>query len=268
MILLKLGGSLITDKAKKFSVRRRVLDRAAAEIKAADKKLIIVHGGGSFGHPVAAKYKLEEGFKNEEQIAGVALTRKSMAELNKHVVNSLLRRNIPAVSIQPSANMICKNRRISQANIEIIKKFVELGNVPVLYGDVVLDEKQGFCILSGDQIISHISRTFKPNRIILATDVDGVFDKNPKKFRSAELIEEISPANLKKVLKKLEAPPSDVTGGIRGKLLELVSLARMGFEAQIINALKPGRLKKALLGEQVIGTTIKKGKYNDRCKKA
>ncbi|MBI5253690.1 MAG: hypothetical protein HY930_04745, partial [Euryarchaeota archaeon] len=80
-------------------------------------------------------------------------------------------------------------------------------------------------------------------------------------------IEEINPVNLEKVLQRLEAPTNDVTGGIKGKLLELVALANKGFEAQVINALKPGRLKKALLGQQIIGTTIRKGKY-DRCKKA
>jgi len=273
VILLKLGGSLISDKKKKFSVRRGVLDRLAAEIKAgAKEKLIIVHGGGAFGHPVASEYELHRGFKDKAQTKGIVLTRIAMNEMNNRVIDALARRGIPAVSVQPSANVICRGGRIEQLNAEIIRKFLELDITPVLYGDVVLDEKQGFCILSGDQIISYISKIFKPSRIILATDVDGIFDKNPKKFRSAKLIEEINPANLEKILQKLEASPRDVTGEIKGKLLELVALARKGFEAQIINAIKPGRLKKALLGQQIIGTTIKKGRYkwiqNDRCKKA
>lgn len=269
MILLKLGGSLISDKAKKFSVRRGVLERAAVEIKASVKEdLIIVHGGGSFGHPIASEYELHKGLKKKSQIKGVVLARRAMNELSSWVVDALARRGIPAVSLQPSANIICRGGRIKHINVQVIKNFLKLGITPVLCGDVVMDEEQGFCILSGDQVISYLSQIFKPDKIILAADVDGIFDKNPRKFSGAELIEEINPANLEKVLQRLEAPTNDITGGIKGKLLELVALANKGFEAQVINALKPGRLKKALLGEQVIGTKIKKGKYDDRCKKA
>ncbi len=157
MIILKLGGSLITDKTKKFSIRNKVIKRLANEIKAGTKDdLIIIHGGGSFGHPIADEYSLNTGFKSKDQLKGVALTRKAMDELNFHIINALVTEDIPAVAVQPSSNTTCKNGRIKEMNISIIKKYIGLGMVPVLYGDIVLDTKIGFSILSGDQIISYL----------------------------------------------------------------------------------------------------------------
>jgi isopentenyl phosphate kinase len=263
MIILKLGGSLITDKTKKFSVRKDVLDRVAREIKAgAKEELIIIHGGGSYGHPIADEYKLNEGFKDEDQLKGVALTRKAMGELNQCVIEALIGKDVPAIAIQPSSNIICKGGRIHKINLDVIKRFIALKIVPVLYGDVVADINQGFCILSGDQMISRLAEAFNPKKVVLAMDVDGIFNKDPKKFKDAKLITEINPANFQGIFQGLEPLSNDVTGGIKGKLLELVNLANKGFDSQIINALKPGRLKKALLGDEIIGTKVKRGKYD------
>ena len=258
MIILKLGGSLITDKTKKFHIRHEDLKRLAKEIKNGTKdKLIIIHGGGSFGHPIADSYNLKEGFKNKEQIKGVSLTRKAMDDLNLHVIRSLVDENIPAVAIQPSSNIICKNGRIEEINYKTIKKFLELGMVPVLYGDIVLDNELGFCILSGDQIISYLSEHFKPKKVILCADVDGIYNKDPKKFKDAELITEIHKGNRGEVMSKLDGTPGDVTGGIKGKIQELLDLADAGIMSIVINGLITGRLENTLKDKEIIGTKVK-----------
>lgn len=268
MIILKLGGSLLTDKTKKFSIRTKVLRRVASEIKAADKRVIIVHGGGSFGHPIASKYGLSEGFRKKSQLQGVALTRAAMGKFNQMVVEALVKCGINAVSLQPSANIVCENRRIKSFDTSILKKFISLGITPVLYGDVVLDTRQKFCILSGDQIVSYLAGVFKPEKVIFAVDVDGIFDKNPKKYRDAKLVREIDQRNYRKILARIKPLKNDVTGGIRGKILELLRLAGKGYESHIINALAAGRLKKSLLGIEVIGTVIRSDNYkNDTLKK-
>jgi isopentenyl phosphate kinase len=257
VIILKLGGSLITDKTKQFEVRTDVLKRLAEEIKDSSKEeLIVVHGGGSFGHPVASKYRLQDGFKNKEQIEGLVATRKAMGELSRSVINAFHQHKLPVVAIQPSANITCKNGRIEEIDTDLIKRFLELGTIPVLFGDVVLDKKLGFCILSGDQITTFLAEKFKAERVILAADVDGVFDKNPKKFENAKLIPKISSTD-EDVLSNLKTQEGDVTRGIKGKLEELVILAKRGVPSQIINATVPGRLKRALEGEEVTGTIVK-----------
>ncbi len=256
MILLKLGGSVITDKTKRFSVRRDVLERIAGEVRDAgfEEGLIIVHGGGSFGHPIAMEYGLHRGAEGPAQLSGIALTRKAMEELNSHVVGALVEAEISAVALQPSANVICKGGRIQEINLRVIEGVLKLGLVPVLYGDVVLDEEQGFCILSGDQIVSYLSRAFEPDKIVLAADIDGIFDRDPKRFEDAKLLPEFAREDLDAMDL---GPEADATGGIGGKLRELLALAEEGFDSQIINGLEEDRLRKALLGGEVIGTWIR-----------
>jgi isopentenyl phosphate kinase len=263
MIILKLGGSLLTHKDAKFSMREGVLQRVAAEIKAAREPLVIVHGGGSYGHPVAGEYDLHEGYKDPSQIRGVALTRRAMSEFNRAVMEALINAGLNAVSLQTSALALCHGGELMTFNIEALEGFLNLGLTPVLYGDVVLDAKQGFCILSGDRIVSHLSRHLKPSRIILAIDRDGIFDRDPG-HKDAALVEEVNEDNYKRVLASLGSPKGDVTGGLKGKLVELLLLAKDSRESLIVNGLVPGRLSKALLGEGVKGTKIKRGNYDDR----
>lgn len=256
MIIIKLGGSLITDKSKEFSVRGSVLERLANEIfEGAIGEIVIVHGGGSFGHPVANKFRLQDGFKNKEQIEGLVSTRRAMSELSRLVIGSFHEHKLPVVAIQPSANITCKGGRIESIDMGVIKRFLELGTIPVLFGDVVVDKDHGFCILSGDQITTFLSEEMKADRVIFASDVDGIYDKDPKKFSDAKLIPTIKSTD-EDVLKGLKTLEGDVTGGMKGKLKEIISLAKKNIPSQIINATVPGRLKKALSGEKVTGTIV------------
>ena len=73
LILLKLGGSLLTDKDKPNSIRKDVVKSAIQQIINADEKIILIHGGGSFGHPLAKKYNISEGINSNipNQILGL-----------------------------------------------------------------------------------------------------------------------------------------------------------------------------------------------------
>ena len=71
MIILKIGGSILTNKdAPESEVDSDSLKRIAREIKSSldnsSKELIIVHGAGSFGHPPAKKYKIGQSFDESE----------------------------------------------------------------------------------------------------------------------------------------------------------------------------------------------------------
>ncbi len=259
MIILKLGGSLLTNKRRKFSFRSEVMKRVAREIKESGARLVIVHGGGSFGHPLAMEYKLANGIVSEEQLHGVALTRAAMTRFNLLVVEALIEAGVNATGVQTSAIAECANAGVKRLDLSTVKGFLELGLTPVLYGDVVLDSMRGVCILSGDTLVAKLAEEFKPERIVLAADVDGVFDRNPEE-PGAELIPEINPENYAKVLEAV-ASGDDATGGMRRKINELVAPARLGYDSIIINALVEDRLKKALLGEPVKCTVIKGGNY-------
>ena len=64
MILIKLGGSIITNKEKPLSAKRKIIDNLAKNLKKIDESIIIVHGGGSYGHYWSVKYDMHTKEKN------------------------------------------------------------------------------------------------------------------------------------------------------------------------------------------------------------
>ena len=46
MILIKLGGSIITNKEKPLSARRKTIDNLTKNLRKINEPIIIVHGGG------------------------------------------------------------------------------------------------------------------------------------------------------------------------------------------------------------------------------
>lgn len=255
-LIVKLGGSVITDKRRQFSINRTVLKRLAHELAAAKGPLLVVHGGGSFGHPLAAKYRIAEGYKDRKQLIGLSLTHRAMECLNAEVVEALNGAGLPAIAVQPSACTVVDEGRIRSMELTPVRKMLELGLIPVLYGDAVPDASRGMSILSGDQIVSYLARELCASRVILGSDVDGVYTANPKKDKRARLVRRITPADKDIVASLGAAEGEDVTGGMENKVRELLTLSEHGVEAEIVNATKPGVLKRAVKGERGLGTVI------------
>lgn len=264
MLILKLGGSVITRKdAEKPTPNTENLDRITKEVAdALPAQLVIVHGAGSYGHIYAREYEIGSEIKDKEELnrkkMGYAKTHNSVKELNQKVCHNLLRHGVPAVSVEPSSFIISRNKRIESASLDIIKMYLDMGLVPVLHGDVVpdLNQKIKMAVISGDQIVKYIAEQIKTTRIILGSDVDGIYNCDPKSHINAKLLKKVRSLDDLEFLEG--AKTVDVTGGMAGKLKELLEVARSGVESEIINANKPGLLERALLGEKVKGTIISK----------
>jgi len=100
----------------------------------------------------------------------------------------------------------------------------------------------GFTILSGDQIAAALAVKLNAERIIMGIDVDGLYDSDPKRNFSARLITEVSLKDFAKLIRHIGGSQvPDVTGGMLG-----------------VNALSPNNIYKALKGEEVVGTRIKR----------
>ena len=259
--VLKLGGSVITDKEKPATANLEAIERLADEIARANvSSLILVHGGGSFGHPVAKQYNLTEGYGDPAQVTGFSETHRAMTKLNSLVMEALISRGVNAVVVQPSSCVVTKAGRIQSMEQKPMKRMMDMGLVPVLYGDVVLDSKKGFAILSGDQLVSSLAINFGASRIIMGGDVDGLYTADPKTSKSARLIQRVTLEELKAQKHDIEgSKATDVTGGMLGKMRELVPAIEQNIQALIVNATKPLRVYKALRGEEVVGTVIEKG---------
>ncbi len=259
-IVLKIGGSVITDKDGELSARTEVINRLSEEIARAQiDSLIIVHGGGSFGHPTASKHGIKEGFKSDSQKVGFAETHHVMTVLNGLVMDSLVWHNLPAVSIAPSSCMITQDGRIKFFDDTTLRMLLSMGFTPVFYGDATLDEKMGFTVLSGDQLVAYLAVKFNATKIVFGVDTDGLFDSDPKTNKDANLYKHLTLTELKEVKERLRKPTgSDVTGGIYGKALELIQAVEQGIPVEIVNASKPNRIYRALIGEKGEGTLIEK----------
>jgi len=221
--------------------------------------LIVVHGGGSWGHPLAKQYGIKEGYRELSQIMGFSKTHQAMTTLNKLVVDALINHNISAVAVQPSSCIITKMGRIYVMEERPLTKLLEMGFVPVLYGDAVLDSDIGFSILSGDQLVSSLATRLDVDRIIIGVDVNGLYTADPKVNPDARLIKHITLSKLKNLQHKIEeAKVTDVTGGMLGKIIELMPAIERGIRAMIVNAAKPNNVYKALKGEKVVGTIIER----------
>jgi isopentenyl phosphate kinase len=258
--VLKIGGSVITDKGEEYSARMEDIRRLAKEIKEANvKNLVVVHGGGSFGHPSAQRYAIGDGFKEESQKIGFAETHYAMTMLNGLFMDALIWRKLPAVSITPSSCIVTKKGRIQCLEETSFKTALNMGFLPVTYGDAVFDTDLGFTILSGDQLVSHIAIKFNADRIIMGVDVDGIYNVDPKVEKNAKFYNHLTLKELKTLQNKLDKPSAcDVTGGMFGKMTELIPAVEKRVPVTIVNATKSNNIYMALKGEEVEGTLIEK----------
>ncbi len=262
MIIIKIGGSALTVKdADKPTLDEDNLERIAGELSAYNDDMIIVHGAGSYGHIYAKKYGIGDVISNVNdhlyKLEGVCRTQASVQLLNYIVCEKLQEKGIPAIGMKPSAYMTTNNKRIDMCDTGLIRKYLDNGFVPVLYGDAVLDNNDymKYAIISGDQIITYLAEDLNADRVILSSDVDGIYTDNPKTNPDAELLEVVTrDTDLKTTENENQA---DVTGGMYGKIRELLDLADHGIESLIINADKPGNIRLAVSGQKVKGTLIK-----------
>jgi isopentenyl phosphate kinase len=261
-IILKLGGSAITDKTVEASPKNELINRLAEEIKRADlDNLIIVHGGGSFGHPTAAKYSIKDGYKEENLIQkfGCAETHHMMTILNGIVMDALILHEVPAVSVAPVNCIVAENGKIKVFDESALMAMSKLSFTPVMYGDTVMDEKLGFTILSGDQLVTYLALKYNAERIVVGVDTDGLFEEDPKVNPEAKPIKRLNLAEIKALQPKFgKAAGVDVTGGMAGKIAELIPAVEAGISVTVTGATKGLSIYRALTGQSVLGTVIEK----------
>ncbi len=265
VVLLKLGGSLITDKRQPETPRLEVLARLAQELAAAraarpDIRLVLGHGSGSYGHVVGSRYGTRRGVNTPEGWYGFAATADAAARLNRIVTTALLAVGLPVWSIQPSVALRCVDGRVQVGPEETVALALERGLIPLVYGDVALDSVRGGSIASTEEIFERLADRLQPVRILLAGEVDGIFTADPQLDPTARPIAHITPATLGQTAGGLGGSHGvDVTGGMAAKVEQALGLVRRhpGLEVIVCSGLLPGRLFTALTDwSRPVGTRI------------
>lgn len=264
VVLLKLGGSLITDKARPETARPRVIARLAEEIVTARERmhlpLILGHGSGSFGHVAARRAGLHRGAIEPSQAKGVGSTQGQAFELHRRVVRALREAGLAAFSVVPSSCMLADEGRPDRIWPEPLLAALELGMTPVAFGDVVMDRSWGASICSTESLFLALvpalaSRGVFVQRAVWLGETDGVLDHQGRP------IAEITVPEIPDLLTRLEgAAGTDVTGGIRHRLESAGALAQQGVGSWIGDGRRPGALEAALLGTPGNGTSVVPGR--------
>jgi isopentenyl phosphate kinase len=244
LIVLKLGGSLITNKDVPLSLKHSALKGVARAIYQSGlpnqkKKLFLVHGGGSFGHYYAQKFHLSTKPTRVGPF-GIAQTTAAMFSLHSKVVESLLCNGVKTETILPSELLEKDLLHLSNQGIKHVQNSFGNDLIPISFGHVGLCGANAF-IISGDVICKAITKSLGARRVIFAMDVDGVY---PNSNLEGKIITRLSQSDTVLTQKRT----FDVTGGVGSKVELGFELLDLGAEVFYVNGTKPARLKNLLAG--------------------
>jgi len=216
-VVLKLGGSVITDKDTPETVDDDALGAAVDAVAAADPdRLVLVHGGGSFGH-VAATDREISSTAGSHDAADVWAVHDAMRRLNDTVLRRLQDAGVPALPIHPLSVAARDEENALSLPLDSTATLLDEGFVPVLHGDVVGHAGAGATIVSGDELVTRLAAGLDAERVGLCSTVSGVYDAD-----GAVIPRITDVASVEDALG--EAESTDVTGGMAAKVRALLEL--------------------------------------------
>jgi isopentenyl phosphate kinase len=265
VVLIKLGGSLLTDKEGVQADRPEVIARLAGELARAaaaqpagsGSGLIVGHGSGSFGHVAAARHRLAGGLREPGQLPGMPATQQAAAALHRRVVAALAAAGALPWSLAPSSFLVAAAGRPAEVFLSPLLLALSRGLLPVVYGDVVLDQTQGAAICSTETLFAHLARALpghgvRVRRILWLGETAGLLG------RDGATVPRVTPADADAARAALGAARgTDVTGGMRHRLETALELAALGVPSLLLDGRVPGLLERTLLDPaETAGTLV------------
>ena len=249
---------MVTDKKSGKPVVKTIrIKRLAREIAEArrglpvqaGRPLILLYGGGSFGHPLARKYQLSGRALSRDSLVGVGKTISAMHKLGGALANIFLAVGVPVVSLQTSSFVGERKGKLVITNYALIEDILTHGGVPLLGGDVIVADRRRTTIASADRLAAEFARHFKSRRLFFATDVNGVYEKfpPPASAKPLSVIHRNALTSFGISPKTKKNSSRDMTGAMAGKLRALLPLRNC--TVTIFSGLVPNVLAKVLRGE-------------------
>lgn len=263
LVVIKLGGSYITDKKKPLTPRPSNISTAAQQIhqvieSCPGSHLVIGNGAGSYGHYLAKKHAIKQGIQSDDQRFGFCEVQDSVAQLNRLVVQELLKAHVPACSLPPSSWLTAENGQKKSVFLDSFTELMKNDIVPVVFGDIVSDTEKGCSIFSTEHVFAILAEELKQkggkvDKLVYITDVEGVLDTN------GDIIPVITHDTREDVAQQLYANDTfDVTGGMMHKIDSALEYAQNGTEVFIMRPSEENRVSNAIRGEPVKGTVFKR----------
>ena len=255
LIVIKYGGNVLID--------RNIFNNFIQDISILNKlglSIIVVHGGGPRIERELKKGNIQSKFINGLRVTNkdvINIVEKVLIDFNNDIVESLNKKGSKAISIntkknniinvipdQPELGFVGVPQEI---NIDIIKNILSQNQIPIVAPLGLDKDKQAYNI-NGDTAASAIAKKLKSRRLLLMTNVEGVYDDRKT------LISEIKPYDMENLVKL-----KIIQGGMIPKIKNCIDAVENGVRGVVIlDGRKPRSILKEIFSDQGAGTLIRK----------
>ena len=254
-IVIKCGGKVLIDPG--------LFDKFIEDVSVLHKlglKIIIIHGGGPKIKKELSKLNIESEFINGLRITDkqtMDIVEKALVDFNSEIIEKLKKKNCMSEGLNVSTNntIIVEQENKSLGFVgkpikilnEKINTIIEQNIIPIMSPMGRDNENQKYNI-NADTAAAAVAKSLKSRRLLLMTDVEGVYDKNKK------LINEIKPNEAKNLIEK-----KIVQGGMIPKLLNSIDAIENGVRGVvIIDGRKLHSILYEIFSDEGAGTLIRK----------
>ena len=255
IIVIKCGGSVLLDENlfKQFIEDVSVIYKLGLSV-------IVVHGGGKNIKKKLDKQNIESKFIDGLRVTDertIKVVEEALLELNSEIINNLKNLQVSAESLAPHNKNIIKVKpekkelgfvgSPKEINLNGILKIIKEKKIPIVVPMGTSDDKKIYNI-NADIAAGAVAKQLNSRRLLLMTDVEGVFDKNKK------LIPEINSSIAEKMLKD-----GDISGGMIPKINTCLDAVNNGVTGVVIvDGRKPHSILFELFSDIGAGTLIRK----------
>ena len=255
LIVIKYGGNVLID--------RNIFNNFIQDISVINKlglSVVIVHGGGPRIERELKKSNIQSRFINGLRVTDkdvINIVEKVLIDFNNDIVDSLNKKGSKAVSINTKTNNIINvipdQPELGfvgvpqEINVKIIKNIINQNQIPIV-APLGLDKDKQTYNINGDTAASAIAKKLKSRRLLLMTNVEGVYDDRKT------LISEIKPFDMENLIKL-----KIIQGGMIPKIKNCIDAVENGVRGVVIlDGRKPRSILKEIFSDQGAGTLIRK----------
>jgi len=254
-IVIKYGGNALID--------RNIFDNFIKDIIILNKlglSVVVVHGGGPRIKRELDKKNIQTKFINGLRVTDekvIKIVEEVLIDFNKDIVNSLNTRGSNAVSINTKTNNVIfvtpEKKELgfvgipNEIKINLLDEIIKNNQIPVV-APLGLDANKQAYNINGDTAANAIAKKLRSRRLLLMTNVEGVYDDRKK------LISEIKPYDLKNLIEW-----KVVQGGMIPKIKNCVDAVENGVRGVVIlDGRKPHSILHEIFSDKGAGTLIRK----------
>jgi len=254
-IVIKYGGNVLID--------RNIFNNFIEDINILNKlglSILVVHGGGPRIKRELDKKKIQTKFINGLRVTDkevIKIVEEVLVDFNNDIVNSLKKKGSQAISINTKINNIInvvpEKEELGfvgipdKINVNIIEDIINKNQIPIV-APLGLDVNNQTYNINGDTAANAIAKKLKSRRLLLMTNVEGVYDDKKN------LISEIKPFDLKNLIEW-----KVVQGGMIPKIKNCVDAVENGVRGVVIlDGRKPHSILHEIFSDKGAGTLIRK----------